>query len=190
MVGNKRRRTHVQPARIGAGRPQPKLLKLRLLKQLWAALEVALHPVSAQRIASTARRRARDELAALCRKGVEEIVVLDGRGRKRECMLRDEVCPGLRIRFDQAQVAKEPVSVDFLLAFDAWIEEQDFKDPDTGQIFDREVLEAEMAKIEKPAGIANPKDFRNEVVKFALRHRAANDGDATDQAQGPSILSR
>ena len=26
------------------------------------------------------------------------------------------------------------------------------------------------------AGIANPKDFRNEVVKFALRHRAANDG--------------
>jgi serine protein kinase len=59
---------------------------------------------------------------------------------------------------------------------DAWIEEQDFKDPDTGQIFDREVLETEMAKIEKPAGIANPKDFRNEVVKFALRHRAANDG--------------
>ena len=33
-----------------------------------------------------------------------------------------------------------------------------------------------MSKIEKPAGIANPKDFRNEVVKFALRHRAANDG--------------
>jgi serine protein kinase len=60
---------------------------------------------------------------------------------------------------------------------DAWIEEQDFKDPDTGQIFDREVLETEMAKIEKPAGIANPKDFRNEVVKFSLRHRAANDGN-------------
>ena len=59
---------------------------------------------------------------------------------------------------------------------DAWIEEQDFKDPDTGQIFDREILEAEMAKIEKPAGIANPKDFRNEVVKFSLRHRASNDG--------------
>lgn len=59
---------------------------------------------------------------------------------------------------------------------DAWIEEQDFKDPDTGQIFDREILENELAKIEKPAGIANPKDYRNEVVKFALRHRANNDG--------------
>jgi serine protein kinase len=60
---------------------------------------------------------------------------------------------------------------------DAWIEEQDFKDPDTGQIFDRAVLDAELSKIEKPAGIANPKDFRNEVVKFALRARANNNGD-------------
>ena len=59
---------------------------------------------------------------------------------------------------------------------DAWIEEQDYKDPDTGQIFDRAVLDAELSKIEKPAGIANPKDFRNEVVKFALRARAHNDG--------------
>lgn len=59
---------------------------------------------------------------------------------------------------------------------DAWIEEQDFKDPDTGQIFNREILETELSKIEKPAGVANSKDFRNEVVKFALRHRANNDG--------------
>jgi serine protein kinase len=60
---------------------------------------------------------------------------------------------------------------------DAWIEEQDYKDPDTGQIFNREILDAELSKIEKPAGIANPKDFRNEVVKFALRARANNDGN-------------
>jgi serine protein kinase len=59
---------------------------------------------------------------------------------------------------------------------DAWIEDQDFKDPDTGQLMDREVLNQELSKIEKPAGIANPKDFRNEVVKFALRARAANAG--------------
>ena len=59
---------------------------------------------------------------------------------------------------------------------DAWIEEQDYKDPDTGQIFNREILDAELSKIEKPAGIANPKDFRNEVVKFALRARANNEG--------------
>jgi serine protein kinase len=59
---------------------------------------------------------------------------------------------------------------------DAWIEEQDFKDPDTGQLLDRGTIDAELSKIEKPAGIANPKDFRNEVVKFALRARAANGG--------------
>jgi len=59
---------------------------------------------------------------------------------------------------------------------DAWIEDQDYKDPDTGQMFNREILDAELSKVEKPAGIANPKDFRNEVVKFALRARAANNG--------------
>jgi serine protein kinase len=59
---------------------------------------------------------------------------------------------------------------------DAWIEDQDFKDPDTGQMLNRELLNGELTKIEKPAGIANPKDFRNEVVKFALRTRANNGG--------------
>jgi serine protein kinase len=59
---------------------------------------------------------------------------------------------------------------------DAWIEDQDFKDPDTGQLLNRDLLNQELTRIEKPAGIANPKDFRNEVVKFALRARAANGG--------------
>jgi serine protein kinase len=60
---------------------------------------------------------------------------------------------------------------------DAWIEDQDYKDPDTGQMFDREILDQELSKIEKPAGIANPKDFRNEVVKFTLRARANHAGN-------------
>ncbi len=59
---------------------------------------------------------------------------------------------------------------------DAWIEDLDFKDPDTGQLLNREALNQELTKIEKPAGIANPKDFRNEVVKFSLRARASNAG--------------
>ena len=59
---------------------------------------------------------------------------------------------------------------------DAWLEDQDFKDPDTGQILNRQVLDGELSQIEKPAGIANPKDFRNEVVKFTLRARAKNNG--------------
>ncbi|OOG25674.1 PrkA family serine protein kinase [Thioalkalivibrio denitrificans] len=59
---------------------------------------------------------------------------------------------------------------------DAWIEDHDFKDPDTGQMLDRPALNQELSKIEKAAGIANPKDFRNEVVKFALRSQAAQGG--------------
>ena len=59
---------------------------------------------------------------------------------------------------------------------DAWVEDQDFKDSDTGELFDRKMLDQELSKIEKPAGIANPKDFRNEVVKFALRARASQGG--------------
>jgi serine protein kinase len=66
---------------------------------------------------------------------------------------------------------------------DAWIEDLDYKDPDTGQMFDREVLEQELAKIETPAEIANPKDFRNEVVKFVLRMRADNGGANPDWRQ-------
>jgi serine protein kinase len=59
---------------------------------------------------------------------------------------------------------------------DFWIQDQEYRDPDTGQLFDRESLNAELEKIEKPAGISNPKDFRNEIVNFVLRARANNNG--------------
>ncbi len=60
---------------------------------------------------------------------------------------------------------------------DFWIQDQDYRDPDTGEIFDRGSLNADLEKIEKPAGISNPKDFRNEVVNFVLRARANNQGN-------------
>ncbi|GAB3022732.1 PrkA family serine protein kinase [Bowmanella dokdonensis] len=59
---------------------------------------------------------------------------------------------------------------------DFWIQDQEYRDPETGQLFDREALNAELEKIEKPAGISNPKDFRNEIVNFVLRARANNKG--------------
>jgi len=59
---------------------------------------------------------------------------------------------------------------------DCWIQDEDFRDPDTGEFFDRAALNTELEKIEKPAGIANPKDFRNEIVNFVLRARANNAG--------------
>ena len=59
---------------------------------------------------------------------------------------------------------------------DCWIQDEEFRDPDTGEFFDRAALNTELEKIEKPAGIANPKDFRNEIVNFVLRARANNAG--------------
>ena len=66
---------------------------------------------------------------------------------------------------------------------DFWIQDQEYRDPDTGEIFDRKSLNDELEKIEKPAGISNPKDFRNEVVNFVLRARANHAG------KNPSWLS-
>ena len=59
---------------------------------------------------------------------------------------------------------------------DRWVLDEDFRDPDTGVQFDRGMLNAELEKLEKPAGIANPKDFRNEIVHFVLRARANTGG--------------
>jgi len=59
---------------------------------------------------------------------------------------------------------------------DFWIQDQDYRDPETGEIFDRAAINEELEKIEKPAGISNPKDFRNEIVNFMLRARANNHG--------------
>lgn len=59
---------------------------------------------------------------------------------------------------------------------DFWIQDQEYRDPETGEILDRAAINEELEKIEKPAGISNPKDFRNEVVNFVLRARANNNG--------------
>jgi len=59
---------------------------------------------------------------------------------------------------------------------DYWIQDQEDRDTDTGEVFDRVSLNGELEKIEKPAGISNPKDFRNEIVNFVLRARANNAG--------------
>lgn len=64
----------------------------------------------------------------------------------------------------------------YVIFADFWIQDQEFRDPDTGESFNRDALNNELEKIEKPAGISNPKDFRNEIVNFCLRARAQNAG--------------
>ena len=60
---------------------------------------------------------------------------------------------------------------------DFWIQDQEYRDPETGEMLDRVAINEELEKIEKAAGISNPKDFRNEIVNFVLRARANNNGN-------------
>lgn len=59
---------------------------------------------------------------------------------------------------------------------DAWVADSTFKDDNTGSTMTKTEIDGELSKIEKPAGISNPKDFRPEAVNFVLRVRANNGG--------------
>lgn len=69
------------------------------------------------------------------------------------------------------------VFANYLSMADAWIQENDFKDHDTGNMMDKERVNNELEKIEKLANIVNPKDFRHEIVNFCLRYKATNNGE-------------
>lgn len=60
---------------------------------------------------------------------------------------------------------------------DYWGRSEEYRDVNTGQMFDRGMLNLELEKIEKPAGISNPKDFRNEIVNYGLRYKSSNNGN-------------
>jgi len=75
----------------------------------------------------------------------------------------------------------------YVMYADNWISDQEFVDADTGNSFDREALNKELESIEKPAGISNPKDFRNEIVNFVLRARAKNGGKNTEWTAYPKL---
>ena len=63
---------------------------------------------------------------------------------------------------------------------DFWIQDQEYRDPETGELLDRNALNGDLEKVEKAAGISNPKDFRHEVVNFVLRARANHEGKNPD----------
>jgi serine protein kinase len=60
----------------------------------------------------------------------------------------------------------------YLSFADAWLQDGDFRDPATHVMMDREQLNKELEAVEKTANIANPKDFRSEIVNYALRYKA------------------
>ncbi len=56
---------------------------------------------------------------------------------------------------------------------DFWIQDQEFRDPDTGESFDRDSLNNELEKIEKPAGISQSEGFpqRDRQLRVCVRGR-------------------
>lgn len=61
---------------------------------------------------------------------------------------------------------------------DHWVRDEDFKDPETGLMYERAALNEELEAIEKPASIGpNAKDFRQEIVNYILRTKADNKGE-------------
>lgn len=75
----------------------------------------------------------------------------------------------------------------YLAYSDAWIQDHDYRDPDTGQIYDKRALDDFLSEIEKPAGIGNPKDFRHEVVNANLRYMSKNSGKNIPWTQNDNI---
>jgi serine protein kinase len=72
---------------------------------------------------------------------------------------------------------------------DHWCQNNEFRDPDTGEMWDREALNVELEKVEKSGGVSNPKDFRHECVNYCLRQRAANSGKNPDWTSYEKIRS-
>ena len=64
----------------------------------------------------------------------------------------------------------------YIILADSWIEDKDYRDPDSNDVLDREEINKLLEAVEKPAGIGNPKDFRNEIVRYALRYGRNNNG--------------
>lgn len=59
---------------------------------------------------------------------------------------------------------------------DAWVQDTEFRDTNTGVMLSRDDLNNELEKIEKAAEITNAKDWRNEITQFVLRYAKNHEG--------------
>lgn len=64
----------------------------------------------------------------------------------------------------------------YVLFAEAWLSDEQCRDPETHVLMDRENLNKKLEEVEKAAGIVNAKDFRNEIVHYVLRYKAKNEG--------------
>jgi serine protein kinase len=66
----------------------------------------------------------------------------------------------------------------FVLFAEAWINDEQCRDPETHTLLNRETLNQKLEEIEKAAGITAAKEFRNDIVHYVLRYKAKNEGKA------------
>ena len=66
----------------------------------------------------------------------------------------------------------------YVLFAEAWINDEQCRDPETHTLMNREALNNKLEEIEKAAAITNAKDFRNEIVHYVLRYKAKNEGNS------------
>jgi serine protein kinase len=64
----------------------------------------------------------------------------------------------------------------YVLFAEAWLADEQCRDPETHVLMDRDNLNKKLEEIEKAAGITNAKDFRNEIVHYVLRYKAKHEG--------------
>ncbi|WP_407305686.1 PrkA family serine protein kinase [Acinetobacter sp.] len=66
----------------------------------------------------------------------------------------------------------------YVLFAEAWINDEQCRDPETHTLLNRETLNGKLEEIEKAAAITNAKDFRNEIVHYVLRYKAKHEGNS------------
>ncbi len=64
----------------------------------------------------------------------------------------------------------------YLTYSDAWLEEEDYRDPLSSMLMTQKELEEFLEEVETPASIHNAKDFRQEIRAYSLKYKAANNG--------------
>lgn len=101
-------------------------------------------------------------------------IIKDVLGKKYSDFIGDEI---QKAYIDSYQEYGQNIFERYVTYADHWIQDNTFRDQDTGEKFNKEALNNELEKIEKPASIVNPKDFRNDVVGFYYRQKA-KDGTA------------
>lgn len=64
----------------------------------------------------------------------------------------------------------------YVVYADNWLNEDDYRDPNSNLLMTSQDLEKFLEEVETPANVTNKRDFRNEIVKFCFKYQAQHEG--------------